>query len=548
MVPLDPGHHWRAVAVQAEPALRESGPAMEKPVTFGKLEIGMALSFDESQAEAKPDTPFRIAIMGDFSGRGSRWQLPADLPPIALKPVLIDRDNFDQVLTRLKPELHLFIGREEDPPISIAFSELEDFHPDNLFERLAVFQKLRETRRKLDTQSTYPDAAAEVKKWMGREAEPAGIPPEPPQKAPPGPQQENAGGLSLLDQIMTQSRDLPRREIQPSSDLAAYVQKIAKPHLIPREDPQKSELIQFVDETTTLLMREILHHPDFQALEAAWRAVYLLTSELETGTDLKLYLIDLPKALLAADLTAAEDLSETGLHRMLVEQSAETFGGEPWSLLVGNYSFDQRLEDIEILGRIAKIARHAGAPFIAAASPHVLGCDSLASAPHPRDWKRTGDPKERDVWELLRGMPEASCLGLALPRFLLRLPYGRETDAVGRFEFEEMDEPPYHENYLWGNPAFACALLIGRTFTLNGWDFSAGILREVSNLPMHVYKIEGESVMKPCAEVVLTEQAAEKILDAGLMLLVSFRERDIARLARLQSLARPPAALAGRWS
>ncbi len=516
---------------------------MAKLITFGKLEINVTSELDRSSATPKPETPFRIAILGDFSGRTSRGLSYAESLATDRKPVLIDRDNFDQVLTGFKSELRLVLGGEQDSLINITFSELEDFHPDRLFERLTVFKQLRQTRLNLQTPSTYPDAAAEVKKWMGHKAEPDTFPVEPPQNPPVPPRQNQPEGVSVLDQILTQSQDQPGGEESPDSDLAEFVQKIIKPYLVRKEDPQKPELIKFVDEAATRFMREILHHPDFQALEAAWRALYFLTSELETGTDLKIYLIDLPKAELAADLTATEDLSETGLYRLLVEQSAGVFGGEPWSVLLGNYTFDQRLEDAETLGRMAKIAREAGAPFISAASPHIFDCDSLNSAPHPRDWKLTSDPQEKAVWDVLRGIPEASYLGLALPRFLLRLPYGRETDPVSQFAFEEMDLPSTHEDYLWGNPAFACALLIGRTFTQKGWDFSSGILQEISGLPLHVYRSGGESVIKPCAEVVLTEQAAERILNAGLMLFISFKGQDFVRLARFQSLSQHPMAL-----
>src|SRR5439155_11794368 len=127
--------------------------------------------------------------------------------------------------------------------------------------------------------------------------------------------------------------------------------------------------------------------------------------------------------------------------------------GKAWSILVGQYTFDHSREDVELLGRIARIASRAGAPFLAAASPRILGCTSLADAPDADDWqKQTGTDNEA-AWTQLRQLPESVYVGLALPRFLLRQPYGKKSDPIERFQFEEMVPGAVHEDYLWGNPA-----------------------------------------------------------------------------------------------
>jgi type VI secretion system protein ImpC len=271
-------------------------------------------------------------------------------------------------------------------------------------------------------------------------------------------------------------------------------------------------------------------------------------SRVETDEHLKLYLLDISQAELSADLAAAEDPRSTGMYRLLVEETVGTPGGQPWAVLVGNYTFGPAHEDAELLGRIAKIARAAGAPFIARASDSLLGCESLAKTPDPGEWKRKPEPAGTRAWEALRRLPGACYLGLALPRFLLRLPYGAETDPVERLAFEEMDAGPEHSQYLWGNPALACVCLLAQAFSQNGWDLRPGAALEVESLPLHVYQEEGESRVTPCAEVLLTERAAEMILDKGFMPLLSFRNRDRIRLARFQSLADPLSSLAGRWT
>jgi type VI secretion system protein ImpC len=294
-------------------------------------------------------------------------------------------------------------------------------------------------------------------------------------------------------------------------------------------------------------MRALLHAPDFQAMEAAWRAVFLLVRRLDTGTQLKVYLIDISKPELAADLDRSEDTGSSGISRQLVDQSTGTPGGEPWALIVGNYTFGPTQADAEILARLAKIASRAKAPFIAAASPLAVGCESFAGTPYPEDWTWKAKADDREAWAALRVMPDAAYLGLALPRFALRLPYGASTDPVESFNFEEMTDSPVHEDYLWGNPAFACALLLAQSFSDSGWEMRPGEHSEIDRLPLHVYTQDGGSELKSCAEALVTERAAEKILEAGLMPLVWLKSQDTVRLLRFQSVAKPLRALAGRW-
>ncbi len=139
-------------------------------------------------------------------------------------------------------------------------------------------------------------------------------------------------------------------------------------------------------------------------------------------------------------------------------------------------------------------------------------------------------------------------MGLVLPRFMLRLPYGKATSPLESFEFEEFVDESVHEDYLWGNAAFAVALLLAQSFSEAGWEMHSGQIAEIEKLPLHVYVRDGESHVKPCAEVVLSEDAVERLVEEGLIPLVSFKGRDVARVARFQSISDPPRPLAGRWT
>ena len=149
----------------------------------------------------------------------------------------------------------------------------------------------------------------------------------------------------------------------------------------------------------------------------------------------------------------------------------------------------------------------------------------------------------------MRTSKEAQHVGLALPRFLLRYPYGRDTEPTEKFDFEEfVSADNNHEEYLWANPAFAVCYLLGASFSQSGWDFQPGELQEISGLPLHIYEHEGESTIKPCAEVLMTVDTAQRIIEGGVMPLISMKGTDAVRLGLFQSIASPARRLAGSWA
>jgi type VI secretion system protein ImpC len=501
----------------------------------GNVKVKLVAEVEEDRPLADPETPFHVALLGDFSGRGNRGIVETGGALRSRRAYPIDRDNFSEVLSQLKVELRIPILGKDSPPVILYVTELGDFHPDRLFENLDVFDPLKETRHSLKDPATF----AALAKQLDTSASPAGS---------SAPDKETEPASNLLERILDATEDKsPPVQSQLPSDLDDFVKQTVQPHLVSKPHRMQVELVAKVDAVIGDLMRRILHHPDFQAIEAAWRGLYFLVSQLETGENLKLFLLDISKAELAADFLAADEISSTGTHKLLVKQTAETRGEEVWAVLAGNFIFDQTPEDAALLSRLAKLARAAGAPFITAAHPHLLGCDSLAETPDPDDWRSTVDNENREAWAALRKLPEASFLGLVVPRFLLRLPYGKDTDPAEDLDFEEMEATPRHEEYLWGNPAFACVYLLAQAFNQYGWNLRDGLIQEISGLPLHIYKEQGESRTKPCAETVLTQRAAEAILDQGLMPLLSFIHQDIVRLARFQSLADPPKSLRGRW-
>lgn len=500
----------------------------------------------QRQSDVEPgnsETQFRILVLADFSGRGNR-QLRDPSRIASAKPILIDRDNFDEVLAKLAPKLELPLGGGEGPKAKIAFAELDDFHPDRIFKQVDLFDELRSTRRKLLQSSTFQAAAEKVRSWAkvraavpAVEAAPADAADAPPPLPP---------GANLLEAMLGQAIERPPEP--PTSRIDQLMAEIVAPYVVPKDDPQQEELVQCVDDATSQQMRKLLHHADFQALEAAWRGLYFIVRRLATDASLKIFILDVSRSEIEDDLDA-ESFEESSLYKVLVERTVNTPGAQPWAMIVSDQRFAPTRTDAELLGKLGRLAARAGAPLVAAATDACLGCSALSATPHPRDWHPLDDAEVIEAWSQLRSEPAARFICITVPRFLLRFPFGRDTSPAEEFDFEEFTPTQiHHEHFLWGSGAFAATYLIADGFSRGGWDAAPGSLVDITDLPAFVYEHDGDSELLPCAEVMLIDEAIEKIADSGLTPLVSIHRADRIRVAPIQSIAAPAGTpLSGRW-
>jgi predicted component of type VI protein secretion system len=247
-------------------------------------------------------------------------------------------------------------------------------------------------------------------------------------------------------------------------------------------------------------MNSLLHHPRFQTLESAWRGIDFAVRRMDDAA-VRLHIAQFSKEDLAIDL-ASDNLRATRLYAILHSRR--------WTAAIGLHSFNEA--DIELLARIALMAADAKVPYLAGGSPGIAG-----------------------ALDVLREIPESSHLGLALPRLLLRLPYGSRTSAIDSFKFEEMPGAPVTEHYLWGSGALACLAVLARG---DAEDLN------LDDLPAHTYKQDSEWMMTPCAEIYLTETQVLALIDRGLMPLISYKDRPLVRLAGFRAINSKPLPLA----
>jgi type VI secretion system protein ImpC len=478
---------------------------------------------------------FNMVVMGDFTGRTNRGAAG----PLASRKLLhVDCDNSERVFAQLGARLRLPGAAASNASSELEFSSFDDFHPDALLTKVPTLAKIFEARQLLLNPSTADQGKAALQAYLGAAI---GVPPE--QAQPAGPAKGESDDQTLARLLGGQKPSGPKPGGAPSH-VEQFIRQLVAPHVAPTPASWQQSALSAVDIELAKGLRALLHHPDFQSLEAAWRGADFLLRHIEAVEDIGVFLLDVSQSELEAELLGAGDLPHSELARLLRDRNL--------SLVAANYTFGQTADDVRALGRMADLASSLGAPFIATASPRLVGCDSFGLRPDPDDWKIALRPEVETAWQALRKTPAANHLGLAAPRFLLRQPYGKSSDAIESFLFEELAGEGAHECFLWGHPAILCACVIADAFQTQVADEQTDVeapgCGEVGDLPVHKYLEDGETVIKPYAEAWLTERAADRIVAGGIMPLLSRKDYNSIRLPSLHSVALPAGTLPLRWS
>jgi type VI secretion system protein ImpC len=355
---------------------------------------------------------------------------------------------------------------------------------------------------------------------------------------------------------VTEFETLLNREFKPKSDTARNSvsvavktlagQALAQAGLI-SDDALTSiqEMIKAIDATLTGQVNEIIHHEDFRQLENAWRGLHHLVNETETDETLKIKVCNISKKDLGLTLRKFRGTAwdQSPIFKRIYEEEYGQFGGEPFGLLVGDYYFDHSPQDTQLLADMAKIAAAAHAPFIAAASPTVMQMESWTELANPRDLTKIFQTPEYAAWRGLRETEDARYIGLCMPRFLARLPYGATTRAVEQFAFEEDTAGGEHEKYSWCNSAYAMATNITRAFKLYGWCSNIRGVESggaVEGLPAHNFPDEDGGMATKCpTEIAISDRREAELAKSGFMPLIFRKNSDFAAFIGAQSLQKP---------
>ena len=289
----------------------------------------------------------------------------------------------------------------------------------------------------------------------------------------------------------------------------------------------------------------IMHHEDFQKLEGAWRGLHHLVNNTETDEMLKIRVMNISKQDLGKTLKKFRGTAwdQSPIFKKVYEAEYGQFGGEPFGCLVGDYHFDHGPQDTAMLGDIAETAAAAHCPFIGGASPTVMQMESWQELANPRDLTKIFSTPEYAGWRSLRESDDARYIGLAMPRFLARLPYGPKTDPVEEFDFEEDTGAADHSKYTWANSAYAMATNITRSFKQYGWCSRIRGVESggsVEGLPVHTFPTDDGGVDMKCpTEIAISDRREGELAKNGFMPLLHRKNADVAAFIGAQSLQKP---------
>lgn len=349
---------------------------------------------------------------------------------------------------------------------------------------------------------------------------------------------------------------LLKKEFKPKSDRAQEAveeavatlasQALAQTGLVSNDAVKTIEaMIAELDKKLTDQVNQVLHHADFQQLEGSWRGLHHLVNNTETDEMLKIRVLNISKKDFGKTLKKFKGTAwdQSPLFKQIYEEEYGQFGGEPYGCLVGDYHFDHSPQDVEMLGEVAQISAASHCPFIAGAAPTVMNMDSWQELSNPRDLTKIFQTADYAPWRSLRESEDSRYIGLAMPRFLSRLPYGAKTEPVEEFDFEEDIDGSDHSKYTWSNSAYAMAVNINRAFKQFGWCTRIRGIESggaVESLPCHTFPTDDGGVDMKCpTEIAISDRREAELAKNGFMPLLHKKNSDFAAFIGAQSLQKP---------
>lgn len=344
--------------------------------------------------------------------------------------------------------------------------------------------------------------------------------------------------LSLLDRIIVEGNMVsePSQAVYAKKMIGQLASQILDEGM--RTSPDKgvvaliNERVAEIDQLLTDQLNAILHNPEFQKLEASWRGLRDMVMGTETGPGLKLRLLNVSKKDLLKDLETAVDHDTSVLFKKIYEEEYGTFGGHPYSLLIGDYYFGRHPQDIALLERISRVAAAAHAPFIAAAAPSLFDFKSFTELGVPRDLSKIFESAELTAWRGFRESEDSRYVALVLPSYSARLPYGPKTIPVESFNFQEEVDGTDHSKYLWANAAYQLGLRITAAHAMYGWSTAIRGVEgggKIEGMVAHTFRTnEGDVALKPPTEVTITDRREKELSDLGFIAMVNAKGSNTA--------------------
>ncbi|THF63712.1 type VI secretion system contractile sheath large subunit [Pseudothauera nasutitermitis] len=495
----------------------------------------------------KRELPFIVGIFADLSGDRDADASPAVPPDIKERKIVdIDRDNFNEVLKQSAPRVALkdvdnvLPGGTGKLAGAIVFESLGDFEPIRVVGKVDVLSTefgRRKVLREAQARAEVSNDAAQVLDEVVRSLE------------------DSSKSLSADDLATKLKSGFPEKGDDFGKDLAAAFNERVAPVIKAAGVQGRGAALYIdaavgeIDRALSAQLSAVMHAPKFKEMEATWRGLFHLVSRSETGTRLKLRVFNATLKELQDDMDKAVEFDQSKLFKLIYEAEYGTYGGSPYSLLLGGYELGPGASDMSFLEKISGVAASAHAPFLSAASPALFGLKGFADLAKPRDLAKIFEGADLAKWVEFRDTEDSRYVSLALPRVLLRLPYGEKTLPAEGFGFEEQvlaaDNVPESDHFLWGNAAYFLAERITNAFSLYSWTAAIRGVEGgglVEGLPIYTFASGGDDGIKELfcpTEVAITDRREKELNDLGFITLCHCKGSGKAAFFGGQTTNRP---------
>ena len=495
------------------------------------------------------ELPLMVAVLSNLSGK------PVEpLPPLKEREFInIDRDNFDEVMqgcnTRLAFSVeNLIEAKGNKTNLELLFKGIDDFSPLNLVKQIPVTAALytgrgylRDFLAKLDGNDPLDALLDELlaNDVLQKELIALFDGVEDPSKVEPN---------EFIQRMLTEGQtaiDSSQQEyaLKLIAQFVLDILKEAGEKPATFASDRINDRISHIDNLLTNQINLVLHEAEFQALESSWRGLHFFVMNTETSSSLKIAVLNVSKKDLLKDLQKAVDFDQSALFKKVYEEEFGTYGGDPFSFMIGDYEFGRHPEDIELLEKISGVAAAAHAPFISAAYAKLFDLKDFFNLTEPRDLSKIFESAELAKWRSFRENDDSRYVSLTLPKVLLRLPYGPETVVVDGFDFEENVDGTDASKYLWGNPAYVLGQRITNAFSKHGWlaairGVEGGGL--VEGLPAHNFKTAAGDIKLTCpTQASISDRREKELNDLGFMAILHCKGSDKAAFFGGQTTNQP---------
>lgn len=495
------------------------------------------------------ELPLIVGVLSDVSG------MPKEaLPPLKEREFIeIDRDNFNDVMVgsgvRLAYKVPNVVNEEsEQLNLELLFNTIDDFNPINLVKQIPVTNAIYESRNRIRDMTAKLDGNDPLDGILTEILADETMQTELIELFPEGEDWRSVTPNDLVQRMLSEGRmALDDSQIPYSLEMigefaVSILKKLSTLQGRFANDLMIDKIAQ-IDNSLTNQINLVMHTAEFQALEATWRGLHFFVMNTETGSTLKIRLLNVSKKDLLKDLQKAVEFDQSTLFKKVYEEEFGTYGGDPYSFLIGDYEFGRHPEDIELLEKISGVASSAHAPFISAAYAKLFDMTDFFNLAQPRDLTKIFESAELIKWRSFRSSEDARYVTLTLPKVMLRLPFGPETVVAEGFDFLEDCDGSDARKYLWGNPAYVLGQRITNAFSHYGWlaairGVEGGGL--VEGLPAHTFKTPAGDIKLTCpTQVSITDRREKELNDLGFMAILHCKGSDKAAFFGGQTTGQP---------